>query len=218
MPNRDTNPSPRATRAAALVLLCAGLATPLGLSHAAPAEGEVSTESVVIFNTICAKCHEAQCSGRLSFDTGYEAAVRHILRHYGRAEGRVPLQKELFAVLDHMKQDCAYYPMAGTIPPARVWDAELLARYGTLQEHDYFVPLGRFEAGEYQLDFDLAAPVQINLELIDESFEMVLDECLNPQDRSVTVPFTVEQPGRLYFRLYTGSPTPLEGLTVKERR
>jgi len=38
------------------------------ISPAFAVEDKAFTESVVIFNTICAKCHEAQCSGRLSFD------------------------------------------------------------------------------------------------------------------------------------------------------
>lgn len=69
------------------------------------------TESVVIFNTICSKCHEAQCSGRLSFDEAFEKSTGHILRYYGRASGKQWLQKELFDILNYMKEKCAYYPM-----------------------------------------------------------------------------------------------------------
>ena len=60
------------------------------------AEDEAFTESVVIFNTICAKCHEAECSGRLSFDEAFEKSTGHILRHYVQASGKQWLQKELF--------------------------------------------------------------------------------------------------------------------------
>lgn len=55
-------------------------------------EGTALTESVVIFNTICAKCHEAECSGRLSFDEAFETSASHILRYYGEASGKQWLQ------------------------------------------------------------------------------------------------------------------------------
>ena len=48
-------------------------------------EDKAFTESVVIFNTICAKCHEAECSGRLTFDKAFETSTSHILRYYGPA-------------------------------------------------------------------------------------------------------------------------------------
>ncbi|HBH35093.1 MAG TPA: hypothetical protein DDW45_01410, partial [Gammaproteobacteria bacterium] len=91
-------------------------------------EEEAFTESVVIFNTICAKCHEAQCSGRLSFDDTLDASANHIVRYYNEASEKKWLQRELFVILNHMKEKCAYYPMAAPIPPQRVWSGEILEK------------------------------------------------------------------------------------------
>jgi len=46
-------------------------------------EGRASVESTVLFNTDCARCHEGECSGRLSFHLPPEASDQHIRRHGG---------------------------------------------------------------------------------------------------------------------------------------
>ena len=51
--------------------LMAALA-PLCLSTAAAAG--IPLAAVVRFNTACARCHEGECSGRLSFDHGQESS------------------------------------------------------------------------------------------------------------------------------------------------
>ncbi len=104
------------------------------LPPALTAEGKSFTESVVIFNTICAKCHEAQCSGRLSFDEAFEKSTSHVLRHYGQASGKQWLQKELFDILNYMKGKCAYYPIQTLIPSKRVWNRVILDKFTTLME------------------------------------------------------------------------------------
>ena len=114
----------------------------LSTCHAVFAADEAFTESVVIFNTICAKCHEAQCSGRLSFDDAMSASSNHILRHYGEASGKQWLQKELFEILNHMKVKYAYYPMNVPVPLKRVWSSDILDKLSTLLEKNYFILLG----------------------------------------------------------------------------
>ena len=42
-----------------------------------------------------------------------DASVNHIVRYYNKASGRKWLQRELFVILNHMKDKCAYYPMLG---------------------------------------------------------------------------------------------------------
>ncbi|OHC66262.1 MAG: hypothetical protein A2040_09205 [Rhodocyclales bacterium GWA2_65_19] len=53
-------------------LAAAGLAqlSLAGPSAAADAPAPTTTEAIVQFHTVCSNCHEAQCSGRLSFDSG----------------------------------------------------------------------------------------------------------------------------------------------------
>ena len=67
-------------------------------------EDKAFTESVVIFNTICAKCHEAECSGRLSFDEAFETSSSHILRHYGRASGKKCLRVKRKTVVNQKER------------------------------------------------------------------------------------------------------------------
>jgi len=115
----------------------------------------VFTESVVIFNTICAKCHEAQCSGRLSFDEAIEESTDHILRHYGAATEKQWLQKELFEILNYMKGNCAYYPMQISFPSKSVWEGDTLDKFATLMERNYFIPVGSLTPGGYRIEIEL---------------------------------------------------------------
>ena len=178
------------------------------------AEDEAFIESVVIFNTICAKCHEAECSGRLSFDEAFEASSTHIIRHYGEASGKKWLQKELFVLLNHMKEKCAYYPMQVPIPPRRVWSGEILEKMTTLLERNYFVPLGPFSPGRYSLEITLAKDEKITVHFVAESFDMLVDDCYFSSDKKVVVPFSVEESGNYYLRIYPRTPTQITRLAI----
>lgn len=182
------------------------------------AEDEAFTESVVIFNTICAKCHEAECSGRLSFDEAFEASATHIIRHYSQASEKKWLQKELFVLLNHMKEKCAYYPMQVPVPPQRVWSGEILEKMATLLERNYFIPLGPFMPGRYSLELALAEDEKVTVHLVAESFDMLVEDCYLPTNKHVSIPFTIEDSGNYYLRVYPRTPvqiTRLAILTVK---
>ncbi len=178
------------------------------------AEDNAFTESVVIFNTICAKCHEAECSGRLSFDEAYEASSAHIVRHYGEASGKKWLQKELYLLLNHMKEKCAYYPMQVPVPPQRVWDSEILEKMTTLLERNYFIPLGSFVPGNYSLELILAEDEKITLHLVAETFDMLIEDCYLSSDKKVVIPFLVKESGNYYLRVYPRTPAQITRLTV----
>jgi hypothetical protein len=177
-------------------------------------EDEAFTESVVIFNTICAKCHEAQCSGRLSFDDSFEASVKHIVRYYGDASEKKWLQKELFVILNHMKEKCAYYPMTAPIPPQRVWSGEMLEKMATLLERNYFIPIGPFTPGRYQLELKLAKDAKVTVHLVSETFDMVVDDCYLSTDRQLVIPFSIEEAGNHYVRVYPRKPVKITHLAV----
>ncbi|RLJ18147.1 hypothetical protein DJ030_12165 [bacterium endosymbiont of Escarpia laminata] len=170
------------------------------------AEGEAFTESVVIFNTICAKCHEAQCSGRLSFDEAFEKSSSHVLRHYGQASGKQWLQKELFDILNYMKGKCAYYPTQTLIPSKRVWNRAILDKFTTLMERNYFIPVGHFTPGRYRIELELERDAKVITHLISGEFEMALEDCFLSTDRRVNIPVRIEEPGDYYFRMYPKTP------------
>ncbi|MEN8180560.1 MAG: hypothetical protein ABFS39_18330 [Pseudomonadota bacterium] len=67
--------------------------------------------------------------------------MNHIVRYYGEASEKKWLQRELFVILNHMKEKCAYYPMPAPIPPQRVWSGEILEKMATLLERNYFIPI-----------------------------------------------------------------------------
>ena len=182
------------------------------------AEDETFTESVVIFNTICAKCHEAQCSGRLSFDDSFEASVNHIVRYYGEASEKKWLQKELFVILNHMKEQCAYYPMQAPIPPQMVWSGEIVGKMATLVERNYFIPIGPFTPGRYQLELKLAKDAKVTLHLVSETFEMVVEDCYLSSDRQIVIPFSIEEAGNYYVRVYPRKPVQITRLAITALR
>ena len=178
------------------------------------AEEKAFTESVVIFNTLCAKCHEAQCSGRLSFDDTFETSASHILRYYGQASGKKWLQKELFDILNYMKGNCAYFPMQATVPLTRDWSGESLDRFTTLMERNYFIPLGNITPGHYRIELELDKDVKVTAHLISGEFEMVVEDCYLSSDRHISIPFHIEEPGDYYFRTYPREPVRITRLAI----
>jgi len=182
----------------------------------ASAADEAFTESAVIFNTICAKCHEAQCSGRLSFDDALAASSAHIQRHYGDASGKQWLQKELFEILNYMKQRCAYYPMNTPIPLKRVWGSDILDKLSTLLEKNYFIPIGNFTPGSYQIELELEKDSRITAHLITEEFDMIVDDCYESSNRRISIPFVVKSSGIHYFRIYPRKPVRITQLSITD--
>lgn len=198
------------------VIGCVGLLS-LFLLIPSPAfskEDTAFTESVVIFNTICAKCHEAQCSGRLSFDEAFEKSTGHILRYYDQASGKQWLQKELFDILNYMKERCAYYPMQSPVPLKRVWSGVVLEKFTTLMERNYFIPVGKFTPGHYRIELELEKDVKVTAQLISAEFEMAVEDCLQSSNRRISIPVLIEEPGDYYFRMYPREAAKLVRLSI----
>ena len=171
-------------------------------------------ESVIIFNTICAKCHEAQCSGRLSFNNTYESAVNHIVRYYGQAAEKEWLQKELFSILNHMKEKCAYYPMQVPVPPKRVWNTEILDKMTTLLERNYFIPTGELNLGDYKLELELAEDAKVTVQLVSETFDIVVEDCYDSSALRLIIPFSIEEKQNYYVRVYPRKPVQISRLAI----
>lgn len=186
----------------------------LFIPSASAAEDEAFTESVIIFNTICAKCHEAECSGRLSFDEAFEKSTSHILRHYGQASGKQWLQKELFDILNYMKGKCAYYPMQTPVPLKRVWEGRILDKFTTLMERNYFIPVGNIKPGHYHIELELEKDMKVTAHLISEEFEWVFDDCYQSSDRRISIPFFIDEPRDYYFRMYPRKPAKIIRLAI----
>ncbi len=172
------------------------------------------TESVVIFNTVCAKCHEAQCSGRLSFDDALEKSSNHILRYYEPATGKQWLQKELFDILNYMKEKCAYYPLNISVPPLKTWGSDVLEEFTTLMDRNYFLPVGSLSAGNYRLQLELEKDAKVTVHLISDEFDMVVEDCFNSSNSRIDIKFTVEDSGNYFFRMYPREPVRITQLAI----
>ena len=179
------------------------------------AEDRSFTESVIVFNTICAKCHEAQCSGRLSFDEAFEESAGHILRYYGQASEKPWLQKELFDILNYMKEKCAYYPLRAPVPLKRTWNEEVLKKFTTMMERNYFIPVGKFSPGQYHIELELEKDAKITAHLISAEFEMAVEDCFQSDNQHIDIPVYIEEPGDYYFRMYARETAKLIRLSIK---
>lgn len=180
-------------------------------------EDDAFTESVVIFNTVCAKCHEAECSGRLSFDEAFEHSKNHIMRHYGEASGKEWLQRELFDILNYMKGKCAYYPMQAPLPSTKTWKKETLENFSTLMDRNYFIPVGSLQPGNYLVELELERDTRITAHLISADFEMAIEDCFDSRNHKIQIPVQVETQEHYYFRMYPREPARLVSLEITPR-
>lgn len=180
--------------------------------------GEAFTESIVIFNTVCAKCHEGECSGRLSFHMPYEESANHIVRHHSEASGNVLMQKQLYLNLSYMKEKCAYYPMQVNVPKQLVWNREILDRLKTKQEKNYFIPVGNLVPDDYKLVVTLKADTKVTVHIVSEEFDMVIEDCYLSKDRKAVFPFKIESDGQYYVRLYLQEPISISQLIITNKK
>ena len=187
----------------------------LGLACLAPAGAEgLPIKSVVRFNTVCANCHEAQCSGRLSFDSGAEAARGHMERYVG------PLTDDevgfLFRILGHTKEHCGHYPVTERVPSDLAWTEADLEPWHNAQEGGYFIPLGELDAGHYRLEMVLAAALRFRLKISDDEFEPVVEEVFCTHEPTA-IEFELDDASRYYLTLGGAQALEVRKLSIEKR-
>jgi hypothetical protein len=183
------------------------------LASAWPARADVvSVEAATRFNTVCARCHEGECSGRLSFDLGDLAADNHIRRYGGDVSPE--MRRDLYALLAYMKQACAYHPTAVPVPNDGRWTAELLAALRNPAANAYFVPLGRLVEGHYRATLRFAMPTRADAQIISESFEIADHPDLRAEHGIAELRFGVDAQALQYLRLRIDRPAVLVELTI----
>ena len=158
------------------------LALTLLLCNLHVAAQEIPRPAVVRFNTVCANCHEGECSGRLSFQSGAEAAA-------------------LFSLLRYTKEHCSHYPVTAAWPEGGVWNTAELTLWRNQHEGGYFVPLGKFASGSRRLQITFAATAPGRLKITDDRFEPLVEEALCP-DGMQEIRF-IAPGGPLYMTLQT---------------
>jgi hypothetical protein len=178
-------------------------------SHAITAVcDEIPVASVVAFNTQCARCHEGECSGRMSFELSEDAADEHIRRH----GGPLPLEtvRDLGELLRYMKERCAFYPMPLALANDRLWERGTLDLLRNVEGAAYFLPIGHLGPGVYRLRMDGLAPgLRICSELVAADFDLVGHEVLTQVGGAQVLHFRVDESAELFLRIRTPFPATL---------
>ncbi len=174
------------------------------------AQAPIPPASVVRFNTLCATCHEGECSGRLSFRLDSGATDHHIRRY----TGDITLQaaRELNALLEHMKLHCGYYAIDLPAPKDGRWQAELLQQLHAAEEKAYFVPLGTLAAGRQRFTLTFEREAVVSVQLVSAGFEITEQSSVRTQGGRAAVTLEAEKPGDYYLRLRTEQPVRLLAL------
>jgi hypothetical protein len=186
----------------------------LSLLWLIPAQAaDIPLGTVVRFNTLCATCHEGECSGRLSFDLGIQAAENHIRRHAGDVDRDV--WRDLARLLVHTKQACAYYPMTVDIPKDRHWGPDRLAELRNTRENAWFIPLGQLPAGRYRAILGMKGQTEGVAQIISASFD-VTDFPLQCADKGqIAFIFVVDRSSPHYLRFKSGKGETLSNLEIQ---
>jgi hypothetical protein len=188
-------------RGIVLVLLLMGQGVSVG-------SDDPSIESVVVFNTQCARCHEGECSGRMSFQLAEDAADEHIRRYGG--EMSLERVRELGKLRRYMKELCAFFPLPLALVADRSWGRDILDRLRGPEGTAYFLPLGAMDAGHYGLRINgVDAAVRICAELVAADFDLVDHDGLAPDGERQVLRFWVQVPGELVLRIRAQVPITL---------
>lgn len=186
------------------MILLACLSSGAALAASSPA-------ATLRFGTVCAQCHEGECSGRLSFAHPPEASFAHIRRYAGPADDA--LAHQLYDALEQMKSDCRYPPLA--VPALENGGTKRdLAAYLDTWSGDYFVPLGYRAAGLYRLAIEFTGGGRVRIEVIDDEFDPLIDRCLTLEQQRIalTLPLTADH--AYYLRLRPRGPARVRGMTL----
>ncbi len=183
---------------------------PLHLSSAQKVENS-SIKISVIFNTLCAKCHEGECSGRLSFDTGSKTASSHIKRYAGDINISKGETEEFFSLLNYMKTECALW-----MPKSGKWKPENLSHFALPSGKGYFIPLGFLKEGRYHIEIKLKDDIHFRVEVLSDHFEHFLDRSVCPDGEKQILQFTVEKSVNTFLRMQSRKALQIIDLNVKK--
>jgi hypothetical protein len=174
-------------------------------------EQNISTKIAVIFNTLCAKCHEGQCSGRLSFDSGSEAASSHIKRYAVDTEVSKGEVDEFFTLLNYMKKECALL-----MPNNGKWKPENLSHFAVPSHDSYFIPLGTLKSGNYILNIKVKETACFRVEVLSNKLNPSLDQSLPSSSKEQNIDFTIDEKLDYFLRIRSRKPLNIETLEIKQ--
>ena len=170
-----------------------------------------STKTAVIFNTLCAKCHEGECSGRLSYDTGSSTVIRHIKRYAEDTNISKEETEELFSLLNHMKTECALW-----MPDNGRRESKNLASFALPSAKGYFIPLGILKEGKYHVEIKIKDKILFSIEALSDHFEHYLHVSVCPDEKEKTLQFTIDRPANIFLRIQSKEPLQIIDLKIKK--
>lgn len=193
------------------VLVAAAASGAMATTAQVPGTGQdVSLRSFVRFNTVCLTCHEAQCSGRLSFDSAGDAKS-HILRYTGRpTDAEI---QEMFVMLKYMKEQCGYYPLPG-LPGSRRWTVAEVGGLRGEDERSYFLPLGALAERDYELRLRFEAETSGTVRITSAAFDEVVNETMRTEQDEVVVRLRPTKAAAHYLHLHLDDSVLLLELNV----
>ncbi len=171
----------------------------------------ISTKTSVIFNTLCAKCHEGECSGRLTFNTDANAAQNHIKRYVGDINISKSEVEEFFALLNHMKKECTLL-MSDNV----TYESKDITQFAIPSYTSYFIPLGFLQEGNYELLMTTKDESRFRVEVISENFDPFLDQSINFLKQDETLSFTVDEAINSFVRIRSRNPLYITGFLVNK--
>ncbi len=178
--------------------------------HAADKLQNITLKSAVTFNTLCAKCHEGQCSGRLTFDTGSEATSNHIKRYSDDVNISKHEIKEFFTLLNYMKKECLLF-----MPDNIKQNKRNLLSFGTTSYKKYFIPLGVLKKGVYTLFLETKDDSRFRIEVISSQFDSYLDRSVCSSSKEKQFDFTLDEKTEYFLRIHSKKALYLKGMELK---
>jgi hypothetical protein len=169
-------------------------------------------QSLAVFDAACARCHEAECSGRLTF-ADPSRARDHVLRYAGAgADARVV---ELIELLRVTKEECRIDPAAALRCGGPPWDAAQLRRVHVGSERAWFVPLGAAAAGPQRVVLRFDRDVGASLRISTLHFEVLHESAGRTRERALEIPFSAPDADLLFLRLRADAVAELLDLRVE---
>jgi len=178
--------------------------------YAAQNKENISLKSSVTFNILCSKCHEGQCSGRLTFDTGSEVASNHIKRYSNDENISKNEIREYFTLLNYMKKECLLL-----MPDDTKYTNSDLSSFAIPSHKGYFIPLGILKKGNYSLYIKTKNNIPFRIELISSQFDSSLDRSVCACVKKREFEFTIDKDTNYFLRIKSRKPLNLKSLEIK---
>lgn len=185
----------------------------LGLMLADPAAAqEPPLSTIVLFDSVCLTCHEGECSGRMALRTerNSEGLSGHVAAYAGKQDDSVV--SWLKTLMVRLKTECRLPPPPIALPADGVWNARSLSQLTLGDGKRMFIPLGRLEPGRQSITLRLDESKRLRLQVVADSFDIVLDEEQSIGPTGNRIHWQVEDTGAYFLRII--SREPIGGLGV----